>query len=306
MYDIIDTDDDNDTILTSTDNQGIDVDGDGTQNYLDLDSDADEVTDECEGTQDYDNDGLGNWIDDTDNQDTNADNLDPNGDRDCDGYLNWEDHNDENGPCCLPLLVEDPNVITNPPTYIVGGYNCWGPGALQPVDNNHCPISPFPAIPGFGGDDRNPFGGGGRTFRAPRAKPIDDNTHTAPRAKTKQSQARQLIPIHGGRVTVEFRIIAAEDTGSNRDTHHLRFRAYSLDGVKFQGIGTASVQGNVIQGNLYGTAPMQYNATVQVSEEGTYLNNGRGRISYTSAKLQEPLIINVEFTAGHFEIDKTK
>ncbi|WP_298424362.1 polymorphic toxin-type HINT domain-containing protein [uncultured Kordia sp.] len=61
----LDTDDDNDTILTVNEYLLADTDNDGTPNYLDTDDDNDEWLTAAEGQADDDNDGIPNHLDNT-------------------------------------------------------------------------------------------------------------------------------------------------------------------------------------------------------------------------------------------------
>ncbi|VAW76142.1 internalin, putative, partial [hydrothermal vent metagenome] len=84
-------DTDGDGILDKTDGIGVDTDGDGIDNYLDLDSDNDGITDAEEGTVDTDGDGVQDRLDlDSDNDgiyDASESGGDPVLDVDADGRV---------------------------------------------------------------------------------------------------------------------------------------------------------------------------------------------------------------------------
>ena len=68
-----------------------DTDHDGIPNYLDLDSDGDEIEDAVEGIEDEDNDGIPNCIDIDSDGDGITDLEEGTDDQDGDGLGNWID-----------------------------------------------------------------------------------------------------------------------------------------------------------------------------------------------------------------------
>lgn len=105
-YNYLDDDDDGDDIPTLTEGE-VDTDADGTADYLDRDSDADGIVDMTEGTVDTDGDGTANYLDtDSDaDQKPDADEWfrdEERNDSDCDTFLNYVDSDDFDGPCYEP------------------------------------------------------------------------------------------------------------------------------------------------------------------------------------------------------------
>jgi predicted outer membrane repeat protein len=66
VWDVLDTDDDDDGVLTIDENYPQDTDQDGTEDAYDTDDDGDGVDTLVEGTGDYDGDGIPNYLDPND------------------------------------------------------------------------------------------------------------------------------------------------------------------------------------------------------------------------------------------------
>jgi hypothetical protein len=114
IIDVLDNDDDNDSILTNNENpdpnndgnpnDALDTDEDGISNYLDSDDDNDgiltiiEVTYSALYSDDVDEDGLLNYLDKDSDNDSKLDGEEGTGDIDGDGFPNFLDSNDSNGP----------------------------------------------------------------------------------------------------------------------------------------------------------------------------------------------------------------
>jgi uncharacterized repeat protein (TIGR01451 family) len=103
--DALDTDDDNDTLLTKDEladsrlpEVDSDQDNDGTVNWLDSDSDGDGIDDDVEGRGDVDGDGLPNYLDTDSDGDGRSDESEGVADDDADGTPNFLDANDGDGP----------------------------------------------------------------------------------------------------------------------------------------------------------------------------------------------------------------
>ena len=102
-YNWLDDDDDDDGIPTLTEgDETEDFDGDGTPNYLDRDSDDDNIDDNVEGPIDTDNDGAMDFLDVDADGDGAPDAEERQGDKDCDLTVNYVDANDKDGPCYEP------------------------------------------------------------------------------------------------------------------------------------------------------------------------------------------------------------
>lgn len=93
--DFLDLDSDEDQIYDIVENQNskefIDTDDDGVPNFRDLDSDADFISDNIEGVSDFDGDGISNFIDRDSDGDGILDSLETTDDIDLDGAGNWLD-----------------------------------------------------------------------------------------------------------------------------------------------------------------------------------------------------------------------